>query len=273
MGRRTVVVKESGAAVMMVMFLAGGAAAQDTQSETQEAPAQQSSAVAAPVRSQDAVAQAEAMRGQMLTYGAVLQTAVQRGAEAVTQKARKFNAEAEVRLSGPTDVLFFRLDDVGPIFMIRVPGLRPNLPFIMTTLNWQQQQRRPVRAASTGNVEPTVLVGSSPASASAAAPPPPPAPFLDDLGVLSDTEAAYTREVKNAIIVAMLDNSQPLRIGNNEWLTIVAHDSAPADPRVPTSQSDFSTIKFQIRGSDLADYWTMRISTEEAKKRVKITEE
>jgi hypothetical protein len=106
------------------------------------------------------------------------------------------------------------------------------------------------------------------------APPRSPSPSLDvDFTVMSDPDAAYTREVKNALIEAMLENSYGLRVAANEFLTVVAHDSAQPDPLIPTSQSDFHTITFQIKGSDLAEYRDSKITQDDAKRRVKITED
>ena len=99
-----------------------------------------------------------------------------------------------------------------------------------------------------------------------------PSPFVDP-ALLSEPEAVYTREVKNAIIDTMVENSGALHIGADQWLTVVARDSAPPDPAVPSSQDDFHTIIFQIKGSDLADVREKRLTVDEAKKRVTVREE
>ena len=47
--------------------------------------------------------------------------------------------------------------------------------------------------------------------------------------VLLDNPAeGYTREVKAALIDAMIENSGPLGLGPDEWLTVAARDNVPA---------------------------------------------
>jgi hypothetical protein len=266
------VVKETGSVVAMMALFAGGAAAQDVRSP-QGAGSQSGEprqAVAMP---------ADAMRKQILNFNVLLRQAVQNGAETMTSKARQLVPQAALMLSGPPEVFGFRLENVGPVFEVRVPGMLPNYPWRVAMLG-QPAVRRPVQPTNpsqTPRIEPTTLTQAGSTAANGADQPNgprPPSPFGDvDFTVISDPDAAYTREVKNALIDAMLEVSNGLRVSANEFLTIVAHDSAQPDPLVPTSQTDFHTIQFQIKGSDLSDYHERKIPQDEAKRRIRITED
>ena len=91
--------------------------------------------------------------------------------------------------------------------------------------------------------------------------------------VVDDPEAAYTREVKTAIIDAMLNNSQALGVKPDEWLTIVARDGAPANPQSPGDAIDATTQIMQVKGSTLAAFQARTISIDEARKLVEIKEQ
>ncbi len=73
-----------------------------------------------------------------------------------------------------------------------------------------------------------------------------------DPDVINDPNEGWTREVKAALIEAMLENSGPLSIAAEEWLTVAARDNLPRDPLVPGDTVDFSTVIFRVKGSDLA---------------------
>jgi hypothetical protein len=86
-----------------------------------------------------------------------------------------------------------------------------------------------------------------------------------------DPSEAYTTEVQNALMDAMLEYGGPLGIAPDEWLTVAARDNedrrlSPADP------FEVVTITLRIRGEHLAAFAAGRIGKEEAKKRVEIRE-
>ena len=89
---------------------------------------------------------------------------------------------------------------------------------------------------------------------------------------IDNPNEAWTHEVKSALMEAMLENSNPLGIGDNEWLTVAARDNVPSDPRIPGDNTDSSTVIFRVKGSDLAAFHARRITVDEAKKRVEVTE-
>jgi len=257
----------------MLMLVAGSVAAQDAPPQTQApapvpAPTQTQQAPQAQtpdVRGQQPGPQAQrpplsvaAMRKQMLTFNGVLQGAVRNGAEAMQQNVRQVTPDAVLVLSGPAEVSSSRIPNLGPLFNVRVPGMRPNTAWALR-----------IMMNPPGSVRPTSL---SPDGTPRPAAPPAPSPYVDP-ALLTDPDGVYTREVKSAIVDAMIENSSAMRIGANEWLTVVARDSAQPDPQVPSSQTDFHTITFQIKGSELIDIAEKGIALEEARKRVKITED
>jgi hypothetical protein len=92
-----------------------------------------------------------------------------------------------------------------------------------------------------------------------------------DPQLVLDPDEAYTQEVKNALLDAMITYGAPLAIGPDEWLTVAARDNAPVNPLVQ-SDADFRTIMFRLKGSDLLEYQTQRLTLDQVKERVTIAE-
>ena len=127
----------------------------------------------------------------------------------------------------------------------------------------QDAQARPLAGATTVSSQSTVgaaVVTPAPVA---------PAPQLD-ASVIEDPNGAYTREVSVAIVDAMIENSGPLPVGENEWLTVAARDNIRPDRLVPGDTSNISSIVFRIKGSDLAAYRAGRITLEDTRSRVEI---
>src|SRR5690606_20781819 len=100
--------------------------------------------------------------------------------------------------------------------------------------------------------------------------PPPAAPVPP--GAVEDPNDAFTREVKAALIDAMLENSGPIAIGPDEWLAVAARDNIRPDRLVPTDATDLHTLMFRVKGRDLAAFHERRITVEEARARVEVRE-
>jgi hypothetical protein len=83
---------------------------------------------------------------------------------------------------------------------------------------------------------------------------------------------AYTNEVKNRLVQAMLDYSNPLQIGPDERLTLAASDAEPPSRFMPSDPGEKMTIVLSIKGSDLAAFRQGKLSREDATKRVEISE-
>ena len=71
----------------------------------------------------------------------------------------------------------------------------------------------------------------------------------------------------------MLENSQGLPIGDDEWLVVAASDDAPRNPLFPGDSVDSSQWVMYVKGSDLAALRSKSIGIEEARKRVIVREE
>ena len=91
--------------------------------------------------------------------------------------------------------------------------------------------------------------------------------------VVDDPESAYTREVKTALIDAMLTNSQGLGVGADEWLTIIAIDGVPNNPQFPGDAIDASTWVMRVKGSVLSAYRAGSVTKEEARNQVEVREQ
>jgi hypothetical protein len=248
MRRKTIVVTAAGA-IVMVACCATGAAAQD---------------------SRDASIEAARLHTQMVRFEGILRQAVRTGADQMTAQVRRVLPDAELMLGGSTEVTGYRLEGYGAFFTVRVPMMTRTSTLWLRVMTSQQAQQRPgpPKPGAQGTV--TATSTSAPARPADIPAPPLPQPFVDS-GLVTDPDAVYTREVQNALIDAMLDNSAPLRIGPGERLTIAARDSAPADPLA--SQSEFHTLLFTIKGTDLIEYRDGKTSLEEARKKVSISEE
>jgi hypothetical protein len=87
-----------------------------------------------------------------------------------------------------------------------------------------------------------------------------------------DPSQAYTDEVKASLIDAMIENSGPIPVGADEWLTVAARDNAPRDPLMPGDTAGLNTLIFRVKGSDLAAFRAGRITLEEARRHVLVQE-
>ena len=93
---------------------------------------------------------------------------------------------------------------------------------------------------------------------------------IDAAALVQDPAEAYTTEVKNSLIEAMLDySSVSLGLGPDEWLTIAARDNEDG-PFTPNGLTEAMTIELRIKGSDLAAYRAGRYTKDEAKKHVEV---
>jgi hypothetical protein len=185
----------------------------------------------------------------------VLRRAVESGAGAMTRQVGLAMRPSDI-LNGPADVFGYRLDDANLVFHVGVPSMRSFSVFtwrVMATT--QSQMVRPVASGVTG-----------------ASLPPQPAPYVDR-ALVDDPDAAYTREVRNALVNAMVEQGAALRIGPDEWLTVTARANAEPDPASSDPQEESHTLVFRIRGSDLAAVREGRITLDEGRKRVTMRQE
>jgi hypothetical protein len=239
-------------------------------------------------------AQAQA-RYKVFVMEGVLERAVQNGAAVLSRQVRTFSPEA-MFLTGTAQVRGFRLDGYGVFFDVEVPALRPTVAWTLRAMaddngaslerirsyvrKAQDPRDRAELELALRNLEvqmPSGRLAAGTATVSAQtiatgqASAPSPAPQADP-SLLADPNAAYTREVKAALIDAMLENGGPLAIAADEWLTIAARDGEAGNRLVPGDAYDLSTTVLRVKGGDLAAYRAGQLTLEEARKRVEVRE-
>jgi hypothetical protein len=235
----------------------------------------------------------------------VLESAVANGADSLMRAVRVVMPPDALMLTGAPSARGFRLDGYGVFFDVEVPTIRPTMAwtlrqmvdqnglgaaaavnqlkaYIATVQDPRQRAtldralRRlelqvgpvgpvPQDASASGRTVGASTVTTQTTVAPVAAPP-------VDPQVIEDPNAAYTREVSTAIVDAMIENSGPLPIAENEWLTVAARDNIRPDRLVPGDTSNISSIVFRIKGVDLAAFRAGRMALEEARKHVEITQ-
>lgn len=238
-------------------------------------------------------------RQRISTMEGVLERAVMNGADNLLRKVDSVMPDA-VMLTGAPQVRGFRLEGYGIFFDVGVPvlhlsvtwplrtllndtraaaGLLAELKLKMTQMSVQEQEklmplvRQLERAIPAPPPNRATVSGASlaPGGASAASLTPPPVAPVDP-DVINDPDEGWTREVKAALMEAMIESSGPLAIAPGEYLTVAARDNVPRDPLVPGATVDFSTVVFRVKGSDLAEYHARRLPLEDALKRVEVRE-
>ena len=225
-----------------------------------------------------------------------LESAVKIGAENLLRQVRSAVPDPPM-LAGYPEVHGFRLDGYGIFFDVGVPMLRlpvtwplralitsdnrdlesvaaelkqliaqmdaryqPQFAQAVRRLEMRAQAQNPIALRAPG-------AGTVTASQVAVAP-----PANVDARVLDNPAEGYTREVKWALIDAVIENSGPLALSTDEWLTVAARDNVPRDPLSPGDMADFSTIIFRVKGSDLAGFRAGRMTLEEARQKVEVRE-
>jgi hypothetical protein len=228
----------------------------------------------------------------------VLERAVSNGADNLLRQVRTVMPDSP-RLTGNPEVRGFRLEDYGIFFDVEVPGLslpvtwplrqiqivQPSrdlqaamtqLRVLMAQIDGVDTQTREGFAQVLSRLERAqmmpVTVNRS-VSASRLA------PGLLSAGqsqviadMVDDPQQGYTREIRTSLIDAMLENSGPLELGPDEFLTVAARDNMPGIPLIPGDATDFSTLILRVRGSDLAAFRGGRLTIEEARERVDVRE-
>jgi hypothetical protein len=222
----------------------------------------------------------------------VLERAVSNGADNMVRQMKAVMGDAPM-LTGVPEVRGFRLDGYGVFFDVEVPALRlpvtwplrymfrdnretvgiiNELRAMMTEAEPRQRERlaQVVRQLEQQAQVPAALRSSGRIGAAAAVPVgggAPPAPTSYD-----DPEEHYTREVKAALVDAMIENSGPIALSADEWLTIAARDNVPRDPLIPTDAADTRTVIFRVKGSDLGAYRAGRMTLDEIRTKVETRE-
>ena len=224
-----------------------------------------------------------------------LESAVKIGAENLLRQVRSAVPDPPM-LAGYPEVHGFRLDSYGIFFDVGVPMLRLPVTWPLRTLmtsdsrdlesvaaelkqlisqmdaRYQPQFAQAVRRLEMRAQAQSPIALRGPGTVAASQLQVAPAAPSVDARVLDNPAEGYTREVKAALIDAMIENSGPLALGPEEWLTVAARDNVPRDPLSPGDTTDFSTIIFRVKGSDLAAFRAGRMTLEEARQKVEVRE-
>jgi hypothetical protein len=219
----------------------------------------------------------------------VLERAVSNGADNTMRQLKSVMGDAWM-LTGVPEVRGFRLEGYGAFFDVEVPALRPpvtwplrymfrdnrvtvaivnELKAMMAESEPRQRERlaQVVRQLEQEAQVPAALSNTGRIGAAAV-----PVGGQVTPSAFDDPEEHYTREVKAALVDAMIENSGPIALGAEEWLTVAARDNVPRDPLIPTDAADTRTVIFRVKGSDLAAFRAGRMTLEEVRKKVEVTD-
>jgi hypothetical protein len=173
-------------------------------------------------------------------------------------------------------------------FIRAIPDPRVQAEF-ERTLRRVQQQVSPVTSVSAaaapapgGPAVGAQAVGGQPVSAQSVGAQPVVAPFTTqsveppaeppvDPALLNDPSDAYTEEVKAAVIDAMIENSGPLMLGEDEWLTVAARDNAPTTPFL-SGDPNVVTLVIRVKGSDISAFRAGTLTLDQVRARVQVGE-
>lgn len=215
-------------------------------------------------------------RQRISTMEGALERAVSNGAENLLRLVRAVMPEPPM-LSGVPKVRGFRLDGYGVFFDVEVPALRLPLTWPLRYLIEDNQEAVAAALAEMRAMVAEQLPRERDRFESLArrleirAVTPRVTPRTAD-PVVTDPDLAYTKAVRESLIDAMIENSGPITIGPDEWLTVAARDNAPRDPLMPGDTAGLNTLLFRVRGADLVSFRTGRLTLEDARKRVEVHE-
>ena len=237
------------------------------------------------------------LRQQMATMELLLRQAVQHGGDMVYAQFKAAFPDRP-RFSEQPRVTGIMLPDYGPVFTVDVPEFQ--VPVLWEVVMREAQLRsataelqrmkaqwngmapglqRDRLAGAISQLEHQLGLGSRGFEAGRGglnADPLVPAGIsggviLDQKSV-DDPVTAYSREVKAALVEAMLASSQ-LTIGPDEWLTVVARSGVANNQQALGDAVDISKGLIRVKGSVLAAFRAGTISKEEALKQVEVKQQ
>jgi hypothetical protein len=233
-----------------------------------------------------------AQRYQIAMMEGVLERAVEHGAT-ITRDRLQALLPAEMLLTENARARGFRLEGYGVFFDVVVPGLEGALPWSFHTLDQNDLGLASALNAIRSHIQgikddsldqalkrielqvaplmpsPVSVSSSGQAIGGPGSPGPVAAqPAVQDT-ILSEPDAAYQTEVRNALMDAMLDYSRGLNLASTEFLGVGARGSHDRPPLGPAN-TDAQTVIIQVRGADLNAFLGGQISKEEARKRIEV---
>lgn len=252
---------------------------------------------------QGADAQQTRVRQQIFVMEGALERAVQLGVDNLRRRLRAVMADDALLQGGAPQVRGFRLDGYGVFFDVEVPAVRRSLAWSLRTMNETglalardlAQMRAFMQAIADPRMRnefdrmlqrlqrqiappmpPAPPAGPVPPGRVTAAQSQPPVavqalPAPADAAVISDPGEVYTQEVKAALIDTMIEQGGALSLSADEWLAVAARDSAPGASLAP-GERDGVTVILRLKGSDLAAFRAGKLTLEQVKTRVAVSE-
>jgi hypothetical protein len=290
-------------------LLVATAAAVPAAAQTATAPPGQASGAAAVPAERGRQVAADA-RYKVRVMEGVLEKSVQQAALRLNEQLQRVSPDL-IQLAGAAHARGYRLEGYGLFFDVEVPAaMRQTMGWTARVMRQQQQGVSEALGSLkriTGELDPKARAEAERAMQqielvvrpvprvrierpmadqgapmeAATSSPAPPAPDVDKPAVMvapSDADAllwrspdlAYEEHVREALIGAMLDWGALLPIGPDEWLTVAARDNQ--DVVMPGAAPDVVTIILRVKGSDLADRLSGRVTTDELRRRVEVRE-
>jgi hypothetical protein len=228
-------------------------------------------------------------RRRVETMEAILERAVSFGADQIIVQVRDIMGGDQPRLNGAPRVRGFRLPGYGMVFDVDVPSLQVPILWPVRFLVddaraagamlaelrlFARQMENPAdraeferliakletQAPPAPNVDrlrqSVAATSVAPEASRREAPPRPP---------IEDPQAEYRKQVKAALIDAVLENPASVQVGADEWLAIAAGSNIARDPLYPGDTVGSTTWVARIKGNVLADLRAQRITAAEAR--------
>lgn len=262
-------------------------------------------ATVASAQGQSEVRPDEQIRARQRIYmmEGVLERAVQLGVDNLRRRVRAVMPDDALLQGGVAQVRGFPLEGYGVFFDLEVPALRQSLAWSLRTMNETgmalardlaqirsfvqavadpraqaefelalrriQQQIGPTSSVQTVQASP-VEAGVPHAVATTQRVTVAAEPTVDSL-LLTDPNAAYTQEVKAAVIDAMIEGSGQLMLKDDEWLSVAARDNTPSGPFL-SGNPDAVTLVLRIRGADVNAFRAGRLALDQVRARVEVNQ-
>jgi hypothetical protein len=195
-------------------------------------------------------------RFQFQSMEVMIENAVRQGAQEVASRAQGV-MPIGLLFMGMPKARGFPLENFGVTFYVEVPEIRESAvildQFTRPTLTASKTGAQVVSNAAT---RATGIIADDPMARS---------PITGD-PFLADPNQFYRDTVKQKLVDAMLDYSKPLAVGEGEWLSVVARGAD--DPNPANLYNDSKAMILRIKGSDLALFYSGKITKDEARKLV-----
>lgn len=174
---------------------------------------------------------------------AVLIDAVKAGARSTAEEIQRVHPGVMMFSSAPVKANGFYLENYGVFFQVEIPSVIPSVASLVQTLGRDALNRERL-----GNpARPTALSGGAEPA-------------------MIDPDAHYVDAVKDELITAMVQFSQPMELLPGEFLIVSARDGS----EMPGQVAPPSTITLRVKASDLGDFSAGRISLNEVRRRVQV---